>query len=117
MGGRAAAGPSTQAGFEHPPGGRAATMIATDARWPVPAAAGATGRAAAWDTTGMARILIVEDERDLNDLIARQLRQEGHDPVQAFDGPAALAAVDESNPELVILDWMLPKLDGLTVAR
>ena len=65
----------------------------------------------------MARILVVEDERDLNDVVARHLRQEGHEAIQAFDGPDALVAVGAANPELVILDWMLPGLDGITVAR
>jgi DNA-binding response OmpR family regulator len=72
----------------------------------------------AWDTFRvMGRILVVEDEIDLNDLVARQLRQEGHEVHQAFDGQAALQAVEGVNPDLVILDWMLPKLDGLAVAR
>ena len=65
----------------------------------------------------MARILVVEDERDLNDLVARHLRQEGHEADQAFDGPDALVAVGATNPDLVILDWMLPGLDGIAVAR
>lgn len=68
-------------------------------------------------TTVMSRILVVEDERDLNDLIARQLRQEGHEVVQAYDGPDGLVAVASTNPDLVILDWMLPGLDGITVCR
>jgi DNA-binding response OmpR family regulator len=65
----------------------------------------------------MARILVVEDERDLNDLVARHLRQEGHETFQAFDGPDALMALSGANPDLIILDWMLPGLDGITVAR
>ena len=65
----------------------------------------------------MARILVVEDERDLNDLVSRHLRQEGHETIQAFDGPDALLAVAGGQPDLVILDWMLPGLDGITVAR
>ena len=64
----------------------------------------------------MARILVVEDEQSLNDLIARLLRQEGHSVRQAFDGEAALIEIRASAPELIILDWMLPKLDGPTVA-
>jgi DNA-binding response OmpR family regulator len=65
----------------------------------------------------VSRILIVEDEVDLNELIARQLRQDGHEVVQAFDGETGLTAVDRDAPDLVILDWMLPKLDGLVVCR
>jgi DNA-binding response OmpR family regulator len=72
----------------------------------------------AWDTLQvMGRILVVEDEVDLNDLIARQLRQEGHEVHQAYDGLAGLQTVESTGLDLVILDWMLPKLDGLVVAR
>lgn len=65
----------------------------------------------------MTKILVVEDERDLNDLITRQLLQEGHEVVQAFDGQVALSTALGERFDLVILDWMLPRLDGLTVAR
>jgi DNA-binding response OmpR family regulator len=65
----------------------------------------------------MGRILIVEDEKDLNDLIARQLGQEGHDVFQAYDGLTGLAQVESNALDLVVLDWMLPSLDGLAVAR
>jgi DNA-binding response OmpR family regulator len=65
----------------------------------------------------MGKILVVEDDLDLNELIARQLRQDGHDVAQAFDGEAGLAAVERERPDLVVLDWMLPKLDGLVVCR
>ena len=65
----------------------------------------------------MARVLVVEDEADLNNLIRDQLRVEGHAVEQAFDGRAALAAAERSAPDLVVLDWMLPDLDGLTVCR
>ncbi len=65
----------------------------------------------------MTKILVVEDERDLNDLITRQLHQEGHDVVQAFDGQTALSIALGESFDLIILDWMLPRLDGLTIAR
>jgi DNA-binding response OmpR family regulator len=65
----------------------------------------------------MARILIVEDEADLSNLIGSHLRQEGHQVLQAFDGPSGLALVEGHDPHLVILDWMLPGLDGLSVCR
>ena len=65
----------------------------------------------------MSRILIVEDEVDLSDLVATHLRQEGHQVLQAFDGPSGLALVEGQDPHLVILDWMLPGLDGLAVCR
>ncbi len=68
-------------------------------------------------TVAMSHILVVEDERDLNDLLARQLRQEGHEVSQAYDGPDGLLAVAADHPDLVILDWMLPGLDGIAVCR
>src|SRR5215213_9792991 len=78
---------------------------------------GASARPACDTSEIMGCILIVEDEIDLNDLIARQLRQEGHEVHQVHDGQAAVQVVESTRFDLVILDWMLPKLDGLTVAR
>src|SRR5438874_11077380 len=66
---------------------------------------------------GMAAILVVEDEVDLCNLIRTKLEAEGHSVLQAFDGSAALRLVEVHRPHLVILDWMLPGLDGLAVCR
>ena len=65
----------------------------------------------------MALVLVVEDETDLNNLVRDQLVAEGHTVDQAFNGAAAIAAVEKQVPDLVILDWMLPDLDGLAVCR
>ena len=65
----------------------------------------------------MATILVVEDELDLCNLIRAQLEAEGHTVHQAFDGKTALHLVEAQTPQLVILDWMLPGLDGLAVCR
>jgi DNA-binding response OmpR family regulator len=65
----------------------------------------------------VASILVVEDEAALNDLIRTELEAEGHVVRQAHDGPGALRLVQEQPPQLVILDWMLPGLDGLSVCR
>ena len=65
----------------------------------------------------MAQILVVEDEVALSDLIRSHLEKEGHRVEQAFDGRQALAAADQGRPELVILDWMLPGMDGIAVCR
>ena len=65
----------------------------------------------------MTRILVVEDDVDICNLIQSHLVQEGYSVRQAFDGPSALVAVAEERIDLVILDWMLPGLDGLTVCR
>jgi DNA-binding response OmpR family regulator len=65
----------------------------------------------------MAAILVVEDEVDLCNLIRTKLEAEGHIVLQAFDGPSSLRMVEVHRPQLVILDWMLPGLDGLAVCR
>jgi DNA-binding response OmpR family regulator len=65
----------------------------------------------------LARILVVEDEVALSDLIRSHLEREGHSVQQAFDGKQALAAADLARPDLVVLDWLLPGLDGLSVCR
>jgi DNA-binding response OmpR family regulator len=65
----------------------------------------------------MAVILVVEDETALCDVLRADLEAEGHTVYQAFDGPAALALVERHRPQLIILDWMLPGLNGLDVCR
>ena len=65
----------------------------------------------------MATILVVEDEVDINNLIRSHLEAEGHTVHQAFDGLTGLAQVGQTKPDLLILDWMLPRLDGLAVCR
>src|SRR5579883_1453647 len=65
----------------------------------------------------MANVLVVEDEVDICNLISKELQAEGHTVFQAFDGNSALTAVEQHHPQLIILDWMLPGLDGLAVCR
>jgi DNA-binding response OmpR family regulator len=65
----------------------------------------------------MAKILVVEDEVDLCNLIKSHLEADGHAVAQAFDGPSALALVESQGPDLIVLDWMLPGMDGLAVCR
>jgi DNA-binding response OmpR family regulator len=65
----------------------------------------------------MSIILVVEDERELNKLVRRHLEEEGHRVLQAYDGPTALEVARHERPDLVILDWMLPRLDGMEVCR
>jgi DNA-binding response OmpR family regulator len=65
----------------------------------------------------MPTILIVEDERNLCDLIRDNLQEQGYGVFQAFDGPSALTMARETVPDLVILDIMLPGIDGLEVCR
>ena len=63
----------------------------------------------------MANILIVEDEQSISDLILMNLRLVGHIGRQAFDGVEAVTVLEEFQPELVILDVMLPYRDGFSL--
>ncbi len=65
----------------------------------------------------MAMILLVEDETHLAQIILRELETAGYSTLHASDGDAALHLHDTQNPDLIILDWMLPKRDGLDVLR
>jgi two-component system phosphate regulon response regulator PhoB len=65
----------------------------------------------------MARILIVEDEKDLQDVLAYNLRQAGHEPVVVGFGQEAIERVLREPPELVLLDLMLPDMSGTDVCR
>lgn len=65
----------------------------------------------------MARILIVEDNTDLAEGIEHNLRLEGYDTHVVEDGRSALAVADEWSPDLILLDLMLPELDGYQVLR
>jgi two-component system response regulator MprA len=63
------------------------------------------------------RILIIEDDQAIVKLLQRSLVLEGYEVVVAMDGLLGYKAVREDKPDLVILDWMLPELDGLEVCR
>ena len=65
----------------------------------------------------MANILLVEDEASLRDTIAYNLRRAGHEVIAVADGDQALRAVRDSHPDLVVLDIMLPTIDGFDVCR
>ncbi|MCP0887162.1 response regulator YycF [Ligilactobacillus sp. WILCCON 0076] len=65
----------------------------------------------------MKKILVVDDEKPISDIIKFNLTKEGYDVYTAYDGEEALQQVGEVNPDLIILDLMLPKIDGLEVAR
>lgn len=62
-------------------------------------------------------VLVVDDEASLVELVAGYLAREGYAVLTAADGPAALALVRERRPDLVVLDLLLPGLDGLEVCR
>jgi DNA-binding response OmpR family regulator len=63
------------------------------------------------------RILVVEDEPVINQAITDRLRAEGFDVVQAWDGPGAVEVFGTDDPDLVVLDVMLPGYDGHEVCR
>ena len=62
-------------------------------------------------------VLVVEDERDLTTLMRYNLEKEGYRVLEARDGEEALMILNEENPDLVLLDWMLPQVSGIEVCR
>ncbi|MCX7793840.1 MAG: response regulator transcription factor [Thermodesulfovibrionales bacterium] len=65
----------------------------------------------------MKRILIVDDEKDLVELVSYNLKKEGFSTAASYDGPDALSKLKDNGFDLVILDLMLPGMDGLEVLR
>jgi two-component system OmpR family response regulator len=63
------------------------------------------------------RILVVDDEPSIVDAVATALRYEGYDVEEATTGREALSAVARVEPDLVVLDWMLPDVEGIEVGR
>lgn len=63
------------------------------------------------------RILIVEDEENIVDILAFNLKREGYETLEAMDGAAGLDLALEQDPDLILLDLMLPKMDGFEVCR
>lgn len=65
----------------------------------------------------MKKILVVDDEKPISEIVKYNLVKEGYEVFTAYDGEEALEKVEEVEPDLIILDLMLPKMDGLEVAR
>ena len=63
------------------------------------------------------RILLVDDEQPIQTLLSFPLQRDGYEVVQASDGPEALARFSEQQFDLVVLDLMLPRIDGLEVCK
>src|SRR3989337_1246113 len=63
------------------------------------------------------KILVVDDEATIREVIRRYLERDGFEVMEAADGDAALDVVEEVEPDLVVLDLMLPGLDGLSLTR
>jgi two-component system, OmpR family, response regulator MprA len=65
----------------------------------------------------MPTVLIVDDDRKITDMLRRTLAYEGYDVVTAADGHEALAKVQVHRPDVVVLDWLMPGIDGIEVAK
>lgn len=63
------------------------------------------------------KVLIVEDEKSIVDILRFNLTHEGYDTMEAYDGPTGLRLAQEEAPDLILLDLMLPGMDGLQVCR
>lgn len=63
------------------------------------------------------QILVIEDDEPILQVLRRTLSYEGYRVTTAADGPGGLAAARENPPDLVVLDWMLPGMDGLEVCK
>ncbi|HQP10349.1 MAG TPA: response regulator [Candidatus Omnitrophota bacterium] len=63
------------------------------------------------------KVLIIDDEKNLVALVALHIRMAGHDPIYALDGEQGLLSAEEKKPDVIILDLMLPEIDGLEVCR
>ena len=63
------------------------------------------------------KILIVEDEPEIRDLLAFTLSREGYDTVEAETAETAIQLLDSKTPDLAIVDWMLPGMDGVDFAK
>lgn len=62
-------------------------------------------------------ILIVDDEQPIREILVYNLKKEGYNVIEASDGIAALNLALEKYPDLILLDIMLPKMDGLSVCK
>ena len=63
------------------------------------------------------KILIVDDEKNIVDILKFNLTKEGFTTLEAYDGEEAVKTALNENPDLILLDVMLPKIDGFTVCR
>jgi len=63
------------------------------------------------------KILVVDDEKDAVEVLKKRLTREGYEVSVAFDGEEALKKVQKDNPDVILLDLMLPKLNGFEVVK
>ena len=69
------------------------------------------------NTSAASRVLVVEDDQKISDLLLIYLRAEGYEATPAYDGRDAVAQIAQRAPDVVVLDWMLPGLDGIGVCK
>ena len=65
----------------------------------------------------MQKVAIIEDEKAISDIIKYNLQKEGYAVLTAYDGEEGLELIEEENPDLIMLDIMMPKLNGLEVCK
>ncbi|MBL8012523.1 MAG: response regulator, partial [Candidatus Omnitrophica bacterium] len=63
------------------------------------------------------KIVVIEDDRDIHELITYNLKNEGYQVISAYDGEQGLFVAQKERPDLVVLDLMLPKMEGLEICR
>jgi two-component system response regulator BaeR len=69
------------------------------------------------NTPSIARVLVVEDDRKISALLMNYLRAENYDAIPVYDGQDAVELVSQLQPDAVILDWMLPNLNGIDICK
>ena len=69
------------------------------------------------NTTVTSRVLVVEDDRKISELLLNYLSAEGYEATPVYDGRDAVQQIAQRAPDVVILDWMLPGLDGIGVCK
>ena len=63
------------------------------------------------------KLLVVDDDKEITEMLQKRLIREGYEVVVAFDGEEALVKVREANPDVILLDLMMPKLNGFEVLK
>lgn len=69
------------------------------------------------NTDTVSRVLVVEDDRKISELLLNYLRADGYEATPVYDGRDAVQHITQKAPDMVILDWMLPGLDGIGVCK
>ena len=63
------------------------------------------------------KLLVVDDDKEITEMLQKRLIREGYEVVVAFDGEEALAKAKETNPDVILLDLMMPRLNGFEVLK